>query len=64
MSNGTKRHLAVDVLGLLLTVLVTASSVQDRAASSRVRQRPPWRYAGEARCDTFSSAALCCELRR
>ena len=28
--NGTKRHLAVDVLGLLLTVLVTAASVQDR----------------------------------
>ncbi len=28
--NGTKRHIAVDVLGLLLTVLVTAASVQDR----------------------------------
>ena len=27
--NGTKRHLAVDVLGLLLTALVTAASVQD-----------------------------------
>ena len=31
--NGTKRHLAVDVLGLLLTVLVTAASVQDRDAA-------------------------------
>ena len=28
-----KRHLAVDVLGLLLTVLVTAASVQDRDAA-------------------------------
>jgi transposase len=28
--NGTKRHIAVDALGLLLTVLVTAASVQDR----------------------------------
>jgi transposase len=31
--NGTKRHLAVDVLGLLLTVLVTTASVPDRDAS-------------------------------
>jgi transposase len=31
--NGTKRHLAVDVTGLLLTVLVTAASVQDRDAA-------------------------------
>jgi DDE family transposase len=30
--NGTKRHIAVDTLGLLLTVLVTAASVQDRDA--------------------------------
>jgi transposase len=28
----TKRHLAVDALGLQLTVLVTAASVQDRDA--------------------------------
>jgi transposase len=28
--NGTKRHIAVDTLGLLLCVLVTAASVQDR----------------------------------
>lgn len=27
--NGTKRHIAVDVMSLLLTVLVTAASVQD-----------------------------------
>jgi transposase len=31
--NGTKRHIAVDTLGLLLTVLVTAASVQDRDAA-------------------------------
>ena len=31
--NGTKRHLAVDALGLLLTVLVTAASTQDRDAA-------------------------------
>jgi transposase len=31
--NGTKRHIAVDVLGLLLAVLVTAASVQDRDAA-------------------------------
>jgi transposase len=31
--NGTKRHLAVDALGLLLTVLVTAASIQDRDAA-------------------------------
>ena len=28
--NGRKRHIAVDTLGLLLCVLVTAASVQDR----------------------------------
>jgi hypothetical protein len=28
--NGRKRHVVVDSLGLLLTVLVTAASVQDR----------------------------------
>lgn len=31
--NGTKRHLAVDTIGLLLSVLVTAASVQDRDAA-------------------------------
>ena len=31
--NGTRRHLAVDVLGLLLSVLVTAASAQDRDAA-------------------------------
>ena len=31
--SGTKRHIAVDTIGLLLTVLVTAASVQDRDAA-------------------------------
>ncbi len=31
--NGTKRHIAVDTGGLLLTMLVTAASVQDRDAA-------------------------------
>jgi transposase len=31
--NGRKRHIAVDTTGLLLTVLVTAASVQDRDAA-------------------------------
>jgi len=44
--NGTKRHLAVDTCGLLLTVLVTAASMQDRdAAAVEPASRVP---AGEA----------------
>ena len=31
--NGTRRHLAVDTAGLLLTMLVTAASAQDRDAA-------------------------------
>jgi len=31
--NGRKRHIAVDTLGLLLTVLVTAAGIQDRDAA-------------------------------
>jgi transposase len=34
--NGTKRHVAVDTLGLLLVVLVTAASVQDRDGAFRL----------------------------
>ncbi|MFD8708807.1 IS5 family transposase [Kitasatospora sp. NPDC059648] len=44
--NGRKRHIVVDTLGLLLTVLVTAASVTDREAGgtllARLRQRH-WR---------------------
>lgn len=37
--NGTKRHIVVDTLGLLLAVLVTAASVQDRDGGRRVLDR-------------------------
>jgi len=32
-TNGRKRHIAVDALGLLLTVLITAAGIQDRDAA-------------------------------
>jgi transposase len=34
--NGRKRHIAVDTLGLLLSVIVTAASVQDRDGAHRL----------------------------
>jgi transposase len=34
--NGVKRHVAVDALGLLLVVMVTAASVQDRDGAFRL----------------------------
>jgi transposase len=37
--NGTKRHIAVDTLGLLLAVVVTAASVQDRDGAMPLLQR-------------------------
>jgi transposase len=37
--NGTKRHVAVDVLGLLLAVLVTGAGVQDRGGALPLLQR-------------------------
>jgi transposase len=37
--NGRKRHLVVDTLGLLIVVLVTAASVQDRDGAIRVLDR-------------------------
>jgi transposase len=37
--NGRKRHLAVDTMGLLLVVWVTAASVQDRDAARPLRWR-------------------------
>jgi transposase len=44
--NGRKRHIVVDTLGLLLTVMVTAASVTDRDAGrtllARLRERH-WR---------------------
>ena len=35
-NNGRKRHVVVDTLGLLIVVLVTAVSVQDRDGGRRV----------------------------
>ncbi len=37
--NGRKRHIVVDTLGLLLVMLVTAASVQDRDGGARVLDR-------------------------
>jgi len=37
--NGRKRHIVVDTLGLLLVVLVTAASVQDRDGGAQVLDR-------------------------
>ncbi|MDI9960674.1 MULTISPECIES: IS5 family transposase [unclassified Rhodococcus (in: high G+C Gram-positive bacteria)] len=38
-TNGRKRHIAVDVTGLLLAVVVTAASIQDRDAAFRLLSR-------------------------
>jgi putative transposase len=66
--NGRKRHIAVDTLGLLLVVLVTAASVQDRDAARpllwrlRVTQRRirlVWADAGYAgKLVVWAAAAL------
>ncbi|MDN5852290.1 MAG: IS5 family transposase [Actinomycetia bacterium] len=37
--NGTKRHIVVDTLGLLLVVMVTAACVQDRDGARRLLDR-------------------------
>jgi transposase len=37
--NGTKRHIVVDTLGLLLVIMVTAASVQDRDGGRRLLDR-------------------------
>lgn len=41
--NGRKRHLVVDTMGLLIAVLVTAASVQDRDGGMRVLDRAKMR---------------------
>jgi transposase len=66
--NGRKRHIAVDTLGLLLVVVVTAASVQDRDAARallwrlRVAQRRirlVWADAGYAgKLVVWAAAAL------
>jgi transposase len=42
--DGSKRHVVADTLGLLVAVLVTAASVQDRAAVARLLARARYRY--------------------
>ena len=46
--NGRKRHIVVDTLGLLLVVLVTAASVQDRDGGARVLDRLRFRMPSVA----------------
>jgi putative transposase len=48
--NGRKRHLAVDTCGLLLVVMVTAASVQDRAAARGLLWRLRATYRGIRLC--------------
>jgi transposase len=66
--NGRKRHIAVDTTGLLLTVLVTAASVQDRDAAKPLlrnlrkafpKVRLAWADGGHAgKLVTWSKTAL------
>jgi transposase len=66
--NGRKRHIAVDAIGLLLTVLVTAAGIQDRDAAKpllwNLRQAFPtvtltWADGGYAgRLVTWATKAL------
>ncbi|WP_234326058.1 IS5 family transposase [Streptomyces sp. NRRL S-495] len=46
--NGRKRHIVVDTLGLLLTVLVTAACVTDREAGPTLLERLRQRHASAA----------------
>jgi transposase len=46
--NGRKRHIVVDTLGLLLAVVVTAASVQDRDGGARVLERLRFRMPSVA----------------
>jgi len=46
--NGRKRHIVVDTLGLLLVVMVTAASVQDRDGGARILERLRFRMPGVA----------------
>jgi transposase len=48
--NGRKRHLAVDTLGLLLVVMVTAASIQDRDAGRALLWRLRASFRGMRLC--------------
>ncbi|MCC7085975.1 MAG: transposase [Pirellulales bacterium] len=43
--NGTKRHLLVDALGLLIVVVVYSAAIQDRDGAKLVCRKPPTRRA-------------------
>jgi hypothetical protein len=43
--DGRKRHSAVDVMGLILCVMVTAASVQDRDGARRLLWQVPCGYS-------------------
>ena len=59
--DGIKRHVVVDTLGLLVAVLVTAASVQDRAAVPRLLGRARYRCLGSAICGpTRATPAASC----
>lgn len=47
-TTGRKRHLVVDTLGLLLVVMVTAASVQDRAGGRAILERLAARFPSVA----------------
>jgi transposase len=47
-TNGRKRHVVTDTLGLLLVVMVTAASVQDRDGGKRILQRLRFRMPSVA----------------
>jgi transposase len=50
--NGRKRHIAVDVMGLLLVIVITAASVQDRDGARAL----PWRLRACFRTVTLAWA--------
>src|ERR1700757_2755182 len=70
--NGRKRHIAVDTMGLLLAVVITAASVQDRAGARPLlwnlhracrRVRLVWADAGYTGKLTAWAAALKMRIR-
>ena len=58
--NGRKRHIAVDTIGLLLTVLVTAAGVQDRDGAKPLlwNLRRAFRTVRQARADSGYAGKL------
>ena len=59
--DGIKRHVVVDTVGLLVAMLVTAASVQDRAAVPRLLGRARYRCLGSAICGpTRATPAASC----